>query len=492
MNGPVVGAGVSWHRLGAKDIYKCLRDQIATGVYDSGQAIPSSRALSRELGVSRTTVNVAYEQLAAEGYITVQQGARAVVAVSFPTQTIGMAESEQARDPAARLSRYGMALANLGHLPQPSPERLLVNFRYGEVASQDFPSAIWRRAVTVALSKRSDVLAYEVPQGSLALRRALQAYLWRTRSIDCTTEQIFIVSGSQQGLDILSRILLDPESSFIIENPSYAMARLAFATLGATAIPIEVDSLGMMTQDIGDREARLAYVTPSHQYPLGGVLAMERRLELLAWSQMHDAWIIEDDYDSEYRYDVKPLPPLKATDENNRVIYVGTVSKTLSPALRIGYVVLPDMLVGVFEAAKQLADRHTSMLQQEALAELIENGAYERHIRKQRRLNQKRRQILIDALEAEFGSAVKIEGAEAGLHLVVWFNDLPASLEGDLIKGAREHGVGIYSVRPLCDPPLSRGRNEQIGLVMGYASMDEESIPKGVRLLRKAYDKLKE
>jgi len=475
------------YRLGAKPIYQRLRDQIANGDYALGQAIPSSRALARELGVSRTTVTVAYEQLAAEGYVSVRQGSRPVIAVSFADQETRIENPTPPKSWHQNMSRYGRKLADLGDLPQPSPERLLVNFRYGEVDFRNFPAGLWRKAITAAISQRFDVLAYGQPQGSLTLRRALQKYLWRARSINCHIGQIFVVSGSQQGLDILSRILLDPESKFIIENPCYGMARLAFATNGATPIPIEVDEFGMVTSELGDHDARLAYVTPSHQYPLGGVLPVERRLELLEWSTKQDAWIIEDDYDSEFRYDVKPLPPLWAVADNDRVIYVGTVSKTLSPRMRIGYVIVPDTLIRVFEAAKQLADRHSSMLEQDALAELIESGGYERHIRRQRRVNQKRRERLIEAMEAQFGQLVKIEGTQAGLHVVAWFNDLPASSEERLIDRARELGVGIYSVRPLCNPPLSQNGKDRIGLVMGYGSIDEALINKGVRLLKKAY-----
>lgn len=474
------------YRLGAHAIYERLRDQVVSGVYAVGEKIPSTRSLAKELGVSRTTVCVAYDQLAAEGFISVSQGAQPRVAVTFPSAE--EPRTDQVDDTAieAPLSRYGRHLLTIGSLPQPSSKNVVVNFRYGEVASADFPSVLWRQAMMRALSRKSKVLAYGEPEGTRALRRALQGYLWRARSISCRTDQIIIVSGSQQALDLLGRLLLNEDGSFVIENPSYAMARLAFETTGASAIPIEVDSSGLDTSRLGDISAQLAYVTPSHQYPLGGILPIERRLSLIAWAKRTNAWIIEDDYDSEYRYDMKPLPPLWSVDDSGRVIYIGTVSKILSPTLRIGYVVVPDSLVAIFKAAKQLADRHTPLLEQDALAGLIQSGAYERHVRRQRRLNQKRRQTLIAALRTNFGTDVDIEGTSAGLHLVVWFRHLPAASEDELIERARSLGVGVYSVRPLCDPPLSTGRNEQIGLVLGYASLDPEWITYGITLLRKA------
>ncbi|MFW8593292.1 PLP-dependent aminotransferase family protein [Cribrihabitans neustonicus] len=478
-------------RTGAKRIYLTLRKQILAGVYAAGEDIPSSRALAEELGVSRTTVTVAYEQLAAEGYISVRQGARPRVAVKAPLGPPGQDKQETAAGTrSAPLSSFGQKLLTAGPLPQPSRKGLVVNFRYGEMAPGDFPTSAWKRAVNAALLRRSPVLAYGEPAGSRRLRRALQGYLWRSRSLCCQLDQIIIVSGSQQALDLSARMLLDPTDAFVIENPAYAMARMAFTMTGARPVPIDVDSYGLDTARLSGVQARLAYVTPSHQYPLGGVMPIERRLELIEWSKQAGAWVIEDDYDSEYRYDVKPLPPLCSVDETGRVIYVGTISKILSPAMRIGYVVVPEGLREAFLTAKQLTDRHTSLLGQEALADLIESGAYERQVRRQRRLNAQRRAALIDSLQAAFGDAVEIEGGAAGLHVVVWFRRLPAAREGELIEQALRLGVGVYPVRGLCDPPLSSGRNAQIGLVMGYAAVDPEWIRHGVSLLRKAADQI--
>ena len=218
-------------------------------------------------------------------------------------------------------------------------------------------------------------------------------------------------------------------------------------------------------------------------------MPIDRRMQLVGWANRTDTWIVEDDNDSEYRYDVKPLPPLWASNPNDRVIYIGTVSKTLSPELRIGYAVGPDTLIGVVATAKQLAGWHNGQMEQEALAGLIKSGIYERHVRRQRRKNNHRREALISALKVSFDDRVDIRGTKAGLHIMVWFRDVAIAREPELIDRARALGVGVYSVCPLCNPPLSRGQNEQVGLVMGYASLDPVRIVKGVTLLDKAIAK---
>jgi GntR family transcriptional regulator/MocR family aminotransferase len=214
---------------------------------------------------------------------------------------------------------------------------------------------------------------------------------WRTRRLSCELDQVFIVNGSQQGLDLCARLILDTGDAFAIENPAYAMARQVFTGTGATPIFIPVDQDGMKTELLEGATARLAYVTPSHQFPLGGVMSIARRHQLLDWAQQNGAWIIEDDYDSEYRYDINPVPSLHGLDGSGQVIYLGTISKTLSPLLRIGYLVVPPTLQDAMATAKRLADRHSTTSEQEALATLIENGAYERHVRRVRRLNGERR-----------------------------------------------------------------------------------------------------
>lgn len=473
---------------GARHIYEALKGQILGGVFGAEGRLPSSRALALDLGVSRTTVTAAYEQLLAEGFIAVRQGARPRVAPAV----IGKAARPAAAKPAGpiRLSAYGQRIQGLPRPVRP-PERLIADFRYGDLAPSDFPAAIWRRAVNAAMARRPDRLAYDDPRGSRRLRTALQGYLWRARTLRCDLDQILIVNGSQQGLDLCARLILDAGDRFVIEDPCYAMARQVFASTGALPVPIAADRDGLRTDLVEAIDARLAYVTPSHQFPLGGVMPVARRRRLVAWAERRGAWLVEDDYDSEYRYDINPVPPLHGLEDSGRVIYLGTISKTLSPTLRIGYLVVPPALQEAFAAAKQLTDRHSPLTEQEALAALIESGAYERHLRRVRRANGERREALLAALHLHFGDRIAIEGAEAGLHIVAWFAGLPAAQEPALVAAARRAGVGVYPLSPLYDPDNTQGRPDAAGLVMGYAALDARRIARGVERLAAAAEEVR-
>ncbi|MFC7478296.1 PLP-dependent aminotransferase family protein [Dankookia sp. GCM10030260] len=462
-----------------------IKSQIASGRFGPGARLPSTRALAAEWGVSRTTVTAAYEQLIAEGYLEARQGARTQVA-----RGLGLAPAPpaQAGLPASpdRLSAYGQRLTAF-NLPSASDAgRMVADFRYGDLAAADFPMLAWRKAVGAALLRRQGRFRYGDPRGSAELRTALQSYLWRARGLRCDLDQIIVVNGSQQGLDLCARLLLDPGDRVVMEDPGYALARQVFLAAGAEVVPVTVDRDGMRTESLP--AAQLAYATPSHQFPLGGVLSAGRRRELLAWAQSSRAYVIEDDYDSEYRFDIAPIPPLQALDNAGRVIYLGTVSKTLSPTLRLGYLVVPPVLSEDFAKAKRLTDRHSASLEQEALAELIESGAYERHVRRVRRRNSERRAALLTALSITLGEAVTVVGADAGLHVVVWLNRVPRTQERGLIAWADAVGLGVYPITPLYASAAAAVRPDAAGLVMGYASLDERTIDQGVRTLRKVLD----
>ncbi|MCV9938363.1 PLP-dependent aminotransferase family protein [Boseaceae bacterium BT-24-1] len=474
-------------RMRARRIYEALKDQIVSGVYGKDGHLPSSRSLAVELGVSRTTVTVVYEQLLAEGFIDVRQGSRprvalAAIAPSSPDKSLP-------RPVPKRLSSYASRIRDIAPWSDTRDSRFVADFRYGDLAPSDFPNAIWKRAVNAAMAKTPERLAYGDPRGSHRLRMALQGYLWRARTLRCDLDQIIVVNGSQQGLDLCARLLLDPDHRFAIENPCYAMARQIFASTGATAVSIEVDRDGLNTELLTDVDARLAYVTPSHQFPLGGVMSISRRFQLLEWARRLEAYVIEDDYDSEYRYDIKPVPPLYGLQEGCNVIYLGTISKTLSPMLRIGYLVVPPELQALFATAKQLTDRHTPVADQYALASLIEAGAYEAHVRRVRRLNGERRETLLNALRLEFGNSIVIEGADAGLHIVVWFRELSAQLASVVIKTGRDAGIGLHSIASLYDPRSRDAQTDRLGLVMGYAALDSRRIERGVQLLGDVVEK---
>lgn len=458
----------------ARRIIAAIKEQIHAGVYQSGDRLPSTRAFAADWGASRTTVTAAYSQLIAEGYLITRPGARPIVAQGLGAPAASMPS------PAAKPRHLSAFAQRLLALPSPATAQVarVADFRYGDLSGADFPVLAWRRALNKVSLRRTARLRYGDPQGSSALRTALQGYLWRARGISCTPEQIVIVNGSQQGLDLCARLLLDPGDRFLIENPGYLLARHAFAAAGGVAAPISVDGDGLRTDALPS--ARLVYVTPSHQFPLGSVLSAARRRTLLAWAAQTGACIIEDDYDGEYRHDVAPIPPLQTLDAET-VIYIGTLSKTLSPTLRLGYLVVPTTLCRAFSEAKRLTDRHTPLFEQDALAELLANGAYERHVRSIRRRNAERRMVLLQALAEHLGQSVTIVGADTGLHVVAWLNGVAADREPEIAAAARAAGIGLYPVSPLYD--LTEPRPVMAGFILGYAGLDADVLRRGVGVL---------
>ncbi len=457
----------------ARRIIAAIKEQIHTGVYQPGDRLPSTRAFAAEWGVSRTTVTAAYSQIA-EGYLTTRPGARAIVAQGLATAAVPMSSRAAAPRHSSAFAQRVLALP----WPAAAPALRIADFRYGDLAGADFPVLAWRRALNKASLRRAARLRYGDPQGTAALRSALQAYLWRARGIRCMPDRIAVVNGSQQGLDLCARLLLDPGDSFVIENPGYLLARQALAAGGGVPVSIPVDRDGLQTESMPS--ARLAYVTPSHQFPLGSVLSATRRRTLLAWAAHEGAYVIEDDYDSEYRHDIAPIPPLQTLDAES-VIYVGTVSKTLSPTLRLGYLVVPTTLYRAFSEAKRLSDRHSPLLEQEAFTDLLASGAYERHVRSIRRKNAERRAVLLQELANALGPAVTIAGADSGLHVVAWINGVAADREPVIIEAARAAGVGLHPVSPLYDP--AEPRPATAGFVLGYAGLDVEALRGGVAVL---------
>ncbi|WP_239687890.1 PLP-dependent aminotransferase family protein, partial [Pseudomonas asplenii] len=311
-----------------------------------------------------------------------------------------------------------------------------------------------------------------------------QGYLRRARGLACDVEQILVVHGSQQGLDLCARLLLNPSDAFVFEEPGYRMARYCFEATGATALPIAVDGSGLATHGLPeDERVRLVYVTPSHQFPMGAVLPVARRLELLSWAARQRAWVIEDDYGGEFRYGQRPIDALQSMDGDGRVIYVGSFSKALSPQLRLGYLVLPRALVAVFREAKRMMDRHSPRWEQNVLASLIESGTYERHVRRLRRENDRRRKALLGAVERHLTELGYLVGMAAGLHGVLWLPGLSCEDEAALQAGALALGVGVYPLSPLFADPASTVPQRPAGLILGYAGLSPQDIEEGVALL---------
>lgn len=466
-------------------IYNLLRTQIVDGSLSPGSKVPSTRALAAELAVSRTTVTYAYEQLLAEGYLETSPGRVARVASGSNSSLSSLrASSADVAPSPPTLSEFGDRVV-ASELPAfPSTEPPYFNFLYGSVSSRDFPVSAWRRAYLAELLRMQKNLFYVPPEGDPKLRHELQGYLRRARGLVCDADQIVIVNGSQQAIDLCARLLLNAGDAFVFEDPGYLMARRCFEATGAQLIATPVDSHGLDTSRLPeDGRARLAYVTPSHQFPLGGVLPIGRRQELLRWAQRHDAWIIEDDYDGEFRYGQRPIDALQSIDTSGRVIYVGTFSKALSPQIRLGYLVLPHRTVHAFRQAKRLTDRHAPLMEQRTLASMIESGSYERHVRRVRREYERRRAALLEAVANHLPSGTQVSGTAAGLHVALWLPQLQPQDEYALVAAAQSKGVGVYPVTPLFADPDGHPFPRPAGLLLGYASLLPEEIQQGIRTL---------
>lgn len=473
-------------------VYDALRRAILDGRLAPGSRLPSTRALARDLGVSRNTALIAYDQLLAEGYVVGRVGSGTYVAAEVPDAMLAArraAASPRPSEPRSpRLSGYGERVLAVDPLDVPGVSRPAVpasvryDFRYGPPSVAEFPHEVWRRLLT-RRARRASVrsLGYGRTEGEPALREAIADYLRRARAVDCRAEQVVVVQGSQQALDLVARLLLDPGDVVVVEEPAYQGARKVFLAAGASLVTAPVDGEGADLSALppAAERARLVYVTPSHQFPSGATMSLARRLSLLAFAERTAAFVLEDDYDSEFRYEGRPVESVQGLDKGGRVVYAGTFSKVLFPALRLGYLVLPPPLVPPVAAAKWLADRHTATLEQEVLADFITEGHFERHLRRARAANASRRAVLLDALRSGLGHRAEVAGANAGMHLLLWLPGVPAGAVDGLVAAAAAAGVGVYPVAPYyhLTPPATAG------LLLGYASLAEAEIREGVRRL---------
>ena len=469
-----------------RQVYEEVRSAILTGRLAAGSRVPSTRALAHSLGISRATVTQSYEQLLAEGYLQAATGSGTFVARHLPDDLLRPAAVRQVL-PAGqstrrtiRLSRYGKSVAE-AELYEPAGAEPLISFKYGRPALDKFPLPLWRRLLArhcragepARLDYAADSLGYR------PLREAISRYLGRARAVQCEPSQVIIVGGSQQAIDLITRVLVDRGETVAIEDPGYLGARRAFLAQGARLWPAPVDESGLVVERLRARssvEPRLVYVTPSHQFPTGAVLSLPRRLELLAWAEETGATIVEDDYDSEYRYSGRPLPALQGLDRSGSVIYVGTFSKVLFPALRVGYLVAPANLTRVLGRAKWLVDRQPPAFEQGALTDFINEGHLDRHIRRMRTLYDQRRQTLVRALQQHLGDHVTILGENAGMHLLARIRTELADAE--VVRRAEQVDVGLASAQPNYLKDRRAGE-----FVFGYAALSERKIKEGVRRL---------
>lgn len=463
-----------------RQVYDGFREAILRGDLAPGQRIPSSRELAAEIRVSRFPVLQAYSQLLAEGYFESHVGSGTFISSTLPEQMMSSQHQTKPLDEGPSGDRP-IARRNLLY-PKFRRDSFLRSwgaFGLHQPAFDQFPFRVWSELINRhSHNPFSSSLQKIDPMGSLRFREEISQYLRTARSVKCEADQIMIVSGSQQALDITARVLLNPGDSVLVEEPGYNLQRTLLTAAGCRLTSVPVDDQGMDIARASEcRGAKAAFVTPSHQFPLGSTMSASRRLHLLNWAQNMGAWIIEDDYDSEYRYDAMPIASLQGLDVNERVIYIGTFSKMLFPSLRIGYIVIPRDLVSLFEAVRFANDIFPPYLNQEALADFMKLGHLGQYIRKMRCIYGDRRDALVKSIRAEFGDSLEVLGASGGMHLSValpkGFNDLEISARAAAEK--------------LILWPLSRyyaGEESRHGFVLGFGSVTTEEIPAATKRMR--------
>jgi GntR family transcriptional regulator / MocR family aminotransferase len=465
-----------------RQVYDGFREAILRGDLAPGQRIPSSRELAAEIHVSRFPVLQAYSQLLAEGYFESHVGSGTSISSTLPEQMMSSQHHMKHPDEGPSGDRP-VARRNLLY-PKFREDSILRGwgaFGLHQPAFDQFPFRVWSELVTRhSRNPWSSSLQKVDPMGSPRFREEICQYLRTARSVKCEPDQIMIVSGSQQALDITARVLLDSGDSVLVEEPGYNLEKTLLTAAGCRLTPVPVDDEGMDIAMAPEcKGAKAAFVTPSHQFPLGSTMSASRRLHLLNWAHNMGAWIVEDDYDSEYRYDAMPIASLQGLDVNERVIYIGTFSKMLFPSLRIGYVVIPRDLVSLFEAVRFATDIFPPYLNQEALADFMKLGHLGQYIRKMRCIYAERRDVLVESIRAEFGDFLEVLGASGGMHLSV---ALPAGLNDvEISTRAASEKLILW--------PLSRyyANNEpRHGFVLGFGSVTAEEIPVATKRMRAA------
>ncbi|WP_347169944.1 PLP-dependent aminotransferase family protein [Pseudomonas salmasensis] len=486
-----------------RQLYEALRQRVLDGRLVSGTRLPATRDLAAALSISRNSVVRAYDQLYAEGFIESRVGDGTYVAqLPMPKKLSTKVSTGLSTGLSPGLSTKwanlpedlddevihstGLARVKDHHLPQPpvGPPRA---FRVGVPAFDLFPFEVWAK-LNGAFWRKPDLeqLCYGDPAGDGRLRGLIAAYLRSSRGMQCTAEQIVITSGAQQAISLCAQLLVEPGDGVAVENPGYRAAGHAFALAGGRLQGVPVDGEGMDCQVLSTlNDCRVAYVTPSHQYPLGVVMSLARRLQLLAWAERSGGWIVEDDYDGEYRYSGAPLSPLAALDRNGRVLYVGTFGKVAFPALRLGYLVLPPGLVQAFTRRRAVDVRHSEVSTQAVMAEFMAAGHFQRHIRRMRRAALSRRNALLAGWPDGLPGVGPLPSVAAGLHMTVRVDS--QAREQVLLAQAHAAGVEINGLSSYWLAGSSPPPDQRAGLVMGFAAVPETDIAQALARLRQAW-----
>lgn len=460
-----------------QQLARLLREAIARGALQAGERLPSTRALAAGLGIARGTVTEVFEQLAAEGYLEARVGAGTRVARLLAGHAADAVPPQPARTPAAapragaRAQRYAAIARALAPLPP-------VPFAIGTPDAAAAPDEGWRRLSRRVRALEGGAAGYGDPRGVAALRQAIAEHVRKARAVACAPEQVIVTAGTQQGLYLAARVLLEPGDTVWAEDPAYPGLSAVLDDAGVRVHRAALDDGGLdVARAAADcPAARAAFVTPSHQYPLGMPMSMPRRLALLAWAREQEAWIVEDDYDSELRYAGHPFPSLQGLDPS-RVIYLGTFSKVLFPALRLGYAIVPPPLADAFAGARTILDRHAPTADQHVVAAYLREGAFDLHLRRIRALYGERRAALVRAIGDQLGGLATLQPSDQGMHLLLW---LPHSRD-DVDVASRALAAGV-AVRPVS--PMYGSRPGRPGLVLGFGGFPAEALEAGVRKLR--------
>ena len=465
-----------------RQLFLAIREAILSGRLSPNARLPATRVMAKDLSVSRNTVVAAFDQLMAEGYIEGRVGAGSFVSRTLPEELL---HARREMEPAAvaptgkRLSKRGEFLSGLDLGEGTEPKA----FSPGVPELPLFPFDEWARLLGRRWRRPlEDYVVRGDPAGYRPLREAIASYLGAARAVNCDPDQIIIVSGSQQALDLSARVLIDPGDTVWVEEPGYPGIWGALLAAGARLVSVPVDEEGLDIERAEPRNpaARMVCVTPSHQYPLGVTMSLARRLKLLEWAKRHDAFILEDDYNSEYRYRGRPISALQGLDEEGRVIYVGTMSKVMFPGLRLGYMVVPPDLVEAFLRVRILVDSHPSSVALAALADFIGEGYLNAHVRRMRQLYAERQQILLDGATMRFGDFLDIGADDAGMHLVGYLdNDID---DVELSRRAQVVGVELPSLSS-----YYRGTARKRGFLFGYAGIAENEINSGLARLDRMF-----
>jgi GntR family transcriptional regulator / MocR family aminotransferase len=468
-------------------LYEALRSEILEGRLGPGARLPATRDLGRQYQLSRGTIVNAFELLKSEGYLEGSIGSGTYVSKVLPDELLHVRNATQRADDRRtpgqprrrrRLSGYANRVQPFPAF-DPHPARA---FRANIPALDLFPASLWAQIAARRLRQVSTNLLLGCdPMGYRPLREAVADYLTTSRGVRCSPEQIAIVSGVQEALDLTARLCLNPGDRVCMENPGYIGAALVFESTGARISAMGLDGEGMQLRAAGLRGARLVYVTPGHQFPLGISMSLPRRLQLLEWARKSGALIFEDDYDSEYRYSGRPVPALQGLDRNGSVLFAGSFSKVLFPSLRLGYLVIPPDLVDYFAAAKSITSRHTQLLDQAVLCDFITEGHFGRHLRRMRAAYAERLSVLLHSARKRLAGLLEISEVEAGLQTVGW---LHGGITGE--SAARAAAARNVEVVPLSS--YTRGRATGEGLQLGFAAVDPREIRRGMEQLARALE----